>query len=206
MTVLTFSNLIPCRPSPPPPSPPPEIFHPGQFTSALPLHCSSYIDFHCISKKVRPFSANFSNVFSMTEPTFHFHILYHPRPPLSYSPSHRIEYRLFVNPLHWTVSESFKFHCITKNVRSFSAGFSRCFPYLYSPSNFKLLNIHLLHNLLLLHNVFSTDDNVGGTLIFYLLSENNQSWMHFMQVSIMMHLSKKCTFNFCIISNIVFVL
>ena len=36
--------------------------------------------------------------------------------------------------------------------------------------------------------VFSTDDTFGHSLILHRFAENNKSWMHCMQVSIMMHL------------------
>ena len=61
---------------------------------------------------------------------------------------------------------------------------------LYSPSTFKLLTIHLLHPLLLLHNIFATDNNVGDLLILYFFAKKNKPWMHCMQVRIMMNLSK----------------
>ena len=83
--------------------------------------------------------------------------------------------------------------------------FSRCLPCLYSPSTFKLLTIHLLHPKLLPHNDFTTYDTVGNSLILHCFVEKNKLWMHCMQVSIMMRLQEKCTFNSCIISNIVFV-
>ena len=92
-----------------------------------------------------------------------------------------------------------------KKVRPFSANFSRCLPCLYSPPTFKLLTIHLLHHLLLLQNVFATENTVGDSLILHCFAENNKSWMHCMQVIIVMHLLKKCAFNSCIISNSVFV-
>ena len=67
---LTLLTLIPCHPSPLPHPPPPECFRLIRFTTALLLHSSSYIDCHCVSKRVRPFSADFSNVFAMTVLTF----------------------------------------------------------------------------------------------------------------------------------------
>ena len=119
MIVLTLPILIPCHPSPPPHPLPPERFCPGRFTSVLPLHCSSYINFHCISKKVRGV----------------YHACYH-LPLLNSLPS-------------------------------------------------KLSTLYSFYT-----TFFFREDNVGDSLILHCFKNNNKSWTHCIQVSIIMHLSK----------------
>ena len=202
---LTLSALIPCHPSPPPPPPTPERFFLGQFTTALILHCSSYINFHCLSKKVRPFSANFSTslpwMYSSFQPYFFATPLLHDNLP---------PHQLFSREdllLHYFFTAGVLLAVIAY------------FIWLNSPSTSIFFTIHLPHSLLLPHKEFNADDlcihsvglflnhlNCIYSLILHFFAEKIKSWMHCMQVSIMMHLSKKCTFNYCIISNIVFFL